>query len=134
MTISAQQHGYQVRVTRKGVCSSKFFRLKQDAQKYERELLRQLGPVESQKGKPKQSAKLPNTRTKRIVKRQSYRNGRETDVYVVYWWTPDGQPRESSVSIKLWGQQKAFERAKAIKREKDAARVAGGKRRARRKT
>ena len=133
MTISKLKHGYQVRVTRRGVCHSRYFKLKRDAQQYEKELLHTLGPVESQKGKPK-NTKLPNTGVKRIVKRILQRKDRDpVNVYTIYWRTADGQPRDSSVSIDYWGPKKAFQLAKQKKKEKDAEQLATDNRRRRKR-
>ncbi len=116
---NGHRRGYQVRVQRRGKMHTKYFTNRKRAEAYERQLKQILGPIASQKGKPKPT-KAPNTGIKRIVRRVFQRNGRNpVDVYTIYWRTPDGEPRQSNVSIDYWGEEKAFRLAKKKKREMD---------------
>jgi hypothetical protein len=116
---NGHRRGYQVRVQRRGKMHTKYFTNRKRAEAYERQLKQILGPIASQKGKPKPT-KAPNTGIKRIVRRVFQRNGRNpVDVYTIYWRTPDGEPRQSNVSIDYWGAEKAFRLAKKKKREMD---------------
>ena len=127
MAISRMEHGYQVRVMRQGRLYSRFFKRKRDAQKFERDLKRVLGPPTSQKGWIRGPRKT-TTGIPRIVERTFRRKGRTpVEVFIVYWRTPDGKPRYSTVSIRKHGREKALRLAKRIKREKDAAWLNGTK-------
>lgn len=113
------RRGYQVRVQRRGKMHTKYFTNRKKAEAYERQLKKELGPIASQKGKPKPT-RPPNTGIKRIVRRTFQRSGRNpVEVYTVYWRTPSGEPRQSNVSIDYWGAHKALQLAKKKKREMD---------------
>ena len=116
---SGHRRGYQVRVQRCGTMHTKYFTNRKKAEAYERQLKEKLGPIASQKGKPKPT-EVPNTGIKRIVRRVVQRSGRNpVEVYIVYWRTPVGEPRQSNVSIDYWGAEKALRLAKKKKREMD---------------
>lgn len=122
---NGHRRGYQVRVQRRGKMYTRYFTNRKKAEAYERQLKAQLGPIVSQKGKPKPT-KPPNTGIKRIVRRFFQRNGRNpVEVYTVYWRTPDGEPRQSNVSIDYWGAEKALRLAKKKKREMDRIQLGG---------
>ncbi len=119
-----RRRGYQVRVQRRGKMHTKYFTNRKKAEAYERRLKEKLGPIASQKGKPK-ATKPPNTGIKRIVRRLFQRSGRNpVEVYTVYWRTPAGEPRQSNISIDYWGADKALRLAKKKKREMDRIQLA----------
>ena len=123
MSITEREYGgkkrYQVRVMRDGKTHSRVFTNRRKARFYERQLLEELGPPASQKGKPKKKA-APNTGIKRIVRRLFKRQGRNpVEVYTVYYRTADGLPRYANISIRRWGERKALALAKRKKREMD---------------
>ena len=121
---SGHRRGYQVRVQRRGTMHTKYFTNRKKAEAYERQLKEKLGPIASQKGKPKPT-KAPNTGIKRIVRRVFQRSGRNSvEVYTVYWRTPVGEPRQTNVSIDYWGAEKALRLARKKKREMDRIQLA----------
>ena len=70
-----------MRVQRHGTMHTKYFTNRKKAEAYERQLKDQLGPIASQKGKPKPT-KAPNTGIKHIVRRAFQRSGRNSvEVY-----------------------------------------------------
>jgi hypothetical protein len=117
---SNKKKRYIVRVTRRGKQHSKLFATKREAVQFEKELLENLGPPQSQKGIPKNTRAPKSTGIKRIVKRKFKRSDRNAvNVYTVYWRTREGEPRYSNISIDYWGEKKALALAKKKKREMD---------------
>ena len=113
--------GYQVRVTRNGRQYSKFFSArvrgaKKRAQEYEQELLEELGPPKSSKGKRRP------VRTNTGIRYISETTGKYgTPCFRVTFRQANGHWASRDVSIAMHRRTKALRLAKQIHRERHVA-------------
>jgi hypothetical protein len=106
--------GYQVRVTRNGKCYSKFFKKVRGAKKaavaYEKKLLEELGPPQTQIG-------AVRSKRKNRGLWESESNG--IPYVCASSRYPNGSPKTIMVSIRKHGKMKAFQLARKKKQEAD---------------
>ena len=122
---SKRTHGWYVRVRFKGTTHSKFFSDKKNGGRYS-SLLAALAwrdATEIKLGKQRTDRHMvtvSNTTTGVVGVRLNEKLGR----YEVSWVNQEGRQGKTSVSISKHGKKKAFERACAIRKKKEAARLA----------